>query len=916
MASKDLVSGLPATSAQLAGAETHLENVVVNSNTVARQVHIPDDPNAGLYFGEDLSTTPSHAVEYAGNDFRMYGSSTNFKFDKGDDRVFEVAAADRKMTIESVNLKAAEMQNSDLKVNGNANIVISGSNSKLKFPDSDNAGKNWEMYGVEENGNHQLVIRHEGATAKIDSLASPANDDLIGTTAPDALKRYPYPADDSVTLSVEAPPGATEVKLTSGYINGWDPSGALVATDDDGDGVFSVTINRPSEDFNYLWIVDGVTEDASSDFFTADTQAMQDNGLVIKGADYINRVLTVWKGDIRSTFNQADSLEQLATNIASFAYQFKPFAQPDGNGDHSFSWQAGMEYYQEVQPAIIVDDEEVKLLSNVYVDGKLIVTDGTAAAFGDIAEFSKNVYARAALQVDGYLHAKTDARVDGALVSVGGILAQSGIHSGGDINAPSSTVRSVNMEASNSIACNNRFEVNADGQIQIKDSSANVMFEARNSGSIESKDASGNTKFKVDSQDSWQVTAEGKIQANGGASEDELSLDVEHKSKLQKVDTMKLLSVQGNAELKDDKYLQVGGAGGQTDCKIYRDTAALAKFAATGDVCLELSSEKEAQLKCTANSSMDAYFKASPAGMIESNGANTNTVKGGAVVLTSNSGALTADAQTHFKATAGGDYSFLELKDSGTESKLSSKAKLRVESPDGELSLSGSTTLEAYAGQNMTLESTSGLIDIQAHQQGINLKSNYNAIKMMRAGASMPLSVDMLIVDGDGVTIKTDDADTNQKIELTSYGALEATSAAAMTLKSTANDVTLQSETAKTLVKSHAELELSSSNNKILLEAKKEVEGTPGAQLELDDQIRLQSREASHILLKAMGGGQTQVSDGDLKIMSTSGLMFDLDGGIPAISVNSPEYNSLPKGKVFFDTTGILRVKMHDGADE
>lgn len=92
----------------------------------------------------------------------------------------------------------------------------------------------------------------------------------------------------------------------------------------------------------------------------------------------------------------------------------------DADGRHDHSWGEGAVYYDALQPAVILDDEEIRLMSNVYVDGTLIINEGTQASFLDEAHFSKVVHAQQALRVSGTLYARGELRAEAGLTAQGG----------------------------------------------------------------------------------------------------------------------------------------------------------------------------------------------------------------------------------------------------------------------------------------------------------------------------------------------------------------------------------------------------------------------------------------------------------------------------------------------------------------
>ena len=57
-----------------------------------------------------------------------------------------------------------------------------------------------------------------------------------------------------INLTVEVTGTPTTVKMTGPWW-GWDPNGGPAATDN-GDGTWTVSMNAPTENMEYLWVVD------------------------------------------------------------------------------------------------------------------------------------------------------------------------------------------------------------------------------------------------------------------------------------------------------------------------------------------------------------------------------------------------------------------------------------------------------------------------------------------------------------------------------------------------------------------------------------------------------------------------------------------------------------------------------------
>ena len=108
---------------------------------------------------------------------------------------------------------------------------------------------------------------------------------------------------DALTLTVTAPTGADAVRMTGPWW-GWDPSGGPEATDN-GDGTWTVTLDpTPTENMEYLWVVDGVQENLIGAAADGDCAAKIGGGSLI--TDYwswANRVWVQGSGDAADTYD-------------------------------------------------------------------------------------------------------------------------------------------------------------------------------------------------------------------------------------------------------------------------------------------------------------------------------------------------------------------------------------------------------------------------------------------------------------------------------------------------------------------------------------------------------------------------------------------------------------------------------------
>ena len=108
---------------------------------------------------------------------------------------------------------------------------------------------------------------------------------------------------EDINLTVAAPEGSSSVRLTGPWWS-WDPNGGPVASDN-GDGTWTVTLDpAPTDNMEYLWIVDGVQENLIDNAANAECAAEIDGGALITDyANYANRVHVVGSGDAANTYD-------------------------------------------------------------------------------------------------------------------------------------------------------------------------------------------------------------------------------------------------------------------------------------------------------------------------------------------------------------------------------------------------------------------------------------------------------------------------------------------------------------------------------------------------------------------------------------------------------------------------------------
>ena len=162
----------------------------------------------------------------------------------------------------------------------------------------------WIVDGVQENLIQAMI--DGGSCAPVTDFANYANRQWI-VDSPDVQDTYNQclacnNSTDMVVLTVEVcGAAANEVRMTGAFW-GWDPAGGPVASDN-GDGTWTVTLDpAPTENMEYLWVVDGMMENL--------IQVMVDGGdcaPITDFANYANRIWELGGPDISDVYNQCEA---------------------------------------------------------------------------------------------------------------------------------------------------------------------------------------------------------------------------------------------------------------------------------------------------------------------------------------------------------------------------------------------------------------------------------------------------------------------------------------------------------------------------------------------------------------------------------------------------------------------------------
>jgi hypothetical protein len=119
--------------------------------------------------------------------------------------------------------------------------------------------------------------------------------------------------DAQIELTVEVTGTPSSVRMT-GPFWGWDPSGGPEAVNN-GDNTWTVTMNAPTVNMEYLWVVDSVQEALVADAAGGNCADAIDSGNLI--TDYNGWANRVWKlenSDIQTAYGNCSSLT-LSTSV-------------------------------------------------------------------------------------------------------------------------------------------------------------------------------------------------------------------------------------------------------------------------------------------------------------------------------------------------------------------------------------------------------------------------------------------------------------------------------------------------------------------------------------------------------------------------------------------------------------------------
>ena len=274
---------------------------------------------------------------------------------------------------------------------------------------TDNMEYLWVVDGVQENlvdnaANAECAAEIDGG-ALITDYANYANrvhvvdsgdaantyDSCAGTAAPE-----PEPEVVNLVLTTD---GAA-VRLTGPWWS-WDPNGGPEASDN-GDGTWTVTLNpAPTDNMEYLWVVDGVQENLVDNAANAECSAEIDGGALITDyANYANRVHVVDSGDAANTYdscagtaapepepevvNLVLTTDGAAVRLTGPWWSWDPNGGPEAsdNGDGTWTVTLNPAPTDNMEYLWVVDGVQENLVDNAAnaecsaeIDGGALITD-------------------------------------------------------------------------------------------------------------------------------------------------------------------------------------------------------------------------------------------------------------------------------------------------------------------------------------------------------------------------------------------------------------------------------------------------------------------------------------------------------------------------------------------------------------
>jgi hypothetical protein len=113
---------------------------------------------------------------------------------------------------------------------------------------------------------------------------------------------------EDINLTVTVPDGSLSVRMAGEWWGGWAPDQGPVAVDN-GDNTFTVTMAAPTEDMEYLWVVDGTQEDLITNAAVGQcADEIAGGAFNTDYANYANRKWLLGSGDAAVTYDECSGV--------------------------------------------------------------------------------------------------------------------------------------------------------------------------------------------------------------------------------------------------------------------------------------------------------------------------------------------------------------------------------------------------------------------------------------------------------------------------------------------------------------------------------------------------------------------------------------------------------------------------------
>jgi hypothetical protein len=498
------------------GGDTQIPaNLLVNKNLIARHLFIP--VGDALTFHQPADNGNGDSYHESSGVMQMKADDQSLKLGKLSDTALEIAA-----TASMVDGTTASRVNiTNAKVTAELEIGASdtGDSAAIRFKDKDvgNVSSFFEMKTQTnplDTSRNQVVIRHSEAK-NVRRLTS-SDSEIIAQDPPQPDKSNLYPHTQQISNVSELRAGVHDDMLEN---EGLAPGSPWTDR-------FYIKLSSAQHAYIIEAGVPISAEDATISNQTTDAK-------YIDGSFYSGKL-------------------------------YKPWRQ---SSSPSTTWEDGDLYTFDSAAMMSISDDEVRLGVNLYVDGTLTITEGTAASFGDVANFSRKVTMEDELKVVGHTQ-----------ITNGQLVVQ-GSHNGVGLQVQHNANFGSNLFVTNQLAANGDFRVGASNAEKFKvaassgatniESTLDVTgimkvssgFEVNPTTGFLNVGPAGDHKFKVAMSDG-STTIKGQLDvSNAGEFDSTLGADGDFRVGIAGSEKFSVAAVSGATNIQGD--FQLGATGSE-----------------------------------------------------------------------------------------------------------------------------------------------------------------------------------------------------------------------------------------------------------------------------------------------------------------------------------------------------------------